>query len=187
MFLAILVLIFSPSLSIEDRASRREQSPLQNTHSEESASTHEADSLPEVPQPKADAEASPSSITAAADPLRNTPAKPAAHGSYETARERKIWYGLVAFGHSAAVFDAYTTRRAISGNYGVESDPVMRPFANSNAMYFATQVTPTILDYVGHRMMTSEHPWMRRVWWVPQVAGSSLSLGAGIHNYRLVP
>ena len=157
-------------------------------HSDESVSTKNVtSSLPDAPLPKEEAEASSSSITAAADPLLKTPVKPAARGSYETARDRKIWYGLVALGHSAAVFDAYSTRRAISGNYGVEADPVMRPFANSNALYFATQVTPTILDFVGHRMMTSEHPWMRRVWWVPQVAGSSLSLGAGIHNYRLVP
>lgn len=187
MFLATLVLLFSPSLAMENPASGPEQSAVRNMHSEESSSTDAVSSLPDAPQPKADAEASSSSITAAADPLRNAPIKPAAHGSYETVRERKIWYGLIALGHSAAGFDAYSTRRAISGNYGVEADPVMRPFANSNAIYFATQVTPTILDYVGHRMMTSEHPWMRRVWWVPQVAGSGLSLGAGIHNYRLVP
>jgi hypothetical protein len=187
LFLATLVLLFSPSLPMENPDSNGEQSAVQYAHAEESASAHEAYTLPDAPQPKADAEASSSSITAAASPLRNAPAKPAVRGGYETARERKIWYGLVALGHSAAAFDAYSTRRAISGNYGVETDPVMRPFANSNAMYFATQVTPTILDYVGHRMMTSEHPWMRRMWWVPQVAGSSLSLGAGIHNYRLAP
>jgi hypothetical protein len=85
------------------------------------------------------------------------------------------------------VFDAYTTRRAISGGYGVESNPTMRPFAQSNAIYFATQVTPVVMDYVGHRMMTSNHSWMRRMWWVPQLAGTSLSLGAGVHNYKMVP
>ncbi len=126
-------------------------------------------------------------ILPASESFLKTPVKPAATGSYETARQRKIWYGLVAAGHSAAVFDAYTTRRAVSGGYGTESDPLLRPFANSNAMYFATQVSPAVMDYLGHRMMTSDHPWMRRMWWVPQVAGTSLSLTAGIHNYRLVP
>ena len=115
-----------------------------------------------------------------------TPVKPAGRGSYETARQRKIWYGLMAAGHSAAVFDAYTTRQAISGGYGTESDPLLRPFANSNAMYFATQVSPAIMDFLGHRMMTSNHTWMRRMWWVPQVAGTGMSLTAGVHNYRLV-
>jgi len=127
------------------------------------------------------------SITPGSQPFSNTSVKPAVQGSYETARQRKIWYGLVAASSGAAAFDAYTTRRAVSGGYGVEGDPMLRPFAHSNAIYAATQVSPAILDYVGHRMMTSHHEWMRKMWWVPQVAGTSFSFGAGIHNYRLVP
>ncbi len=127
------------------------------------------------------------SITPGSQPFSNAPVKPAIQGSYETARQRKIWYGLVAASSGAAAFDAWTTRRAVSGNYGVEGDPILRPFAHSNAIYAATQVSPAILDYVGHRMMTSHHEWMRKMWWVPQVAGTSFSFGAGIHNYRLVP
>jgi hypothetical protein len=189
LILASLLLLFSPAFPVDKPASPIEQSTQLNGHTEESPSTKTGNSsLPDAPLAKADvskdAEAITPGITASA---LKTPVKPAARGSYETERERKIWYGLVAVGHSTAIFDAYTTRRAISGNYGAESDPLMRPFAHSNAMYFATQVSPAILDYLGHRMMTSEHPWMRRVWWVPQVAGSSLSISAGIHNYRLVP
>jgi hypothetical protein len=127
------------------------------------------------------------SITPGSQPFSNAAIKPAIHGTYETARQRKIWYGLVAASSGAAAFDAWTTRRAVSGNYGVEGDPLLRPFAHSNAIYAATQVSPAILDYVGHRMMTSHHEWMRKMWWVPQVAGTSFSLGAGVHNYRLVP
>jgi hypothetical protein len=127
------------------------------------------------------------SITPGSQPFSNAPVKPAIQGSYETARQRKIWYGLVVASSGAAAFDAWTTRRAVSGNYGVEGDPLLRPFAHSNAIYAATQVSPAILDYVGHRMMTSHHEWMRKMWWVPQVAGTSFSFGAGIHNYRLVP
>jgi hypothetical protein len=127
------------------------------------------------------------SITPGSQPFSNAAIKPAIHGTYETARQRKIWYGLVAASSGAAAFDAWTTRRAVSGDYGVEGDPLLRPFAHSNAIYAATQVSPAILDYVGHRMMTSHHEWMRKMWWVPQVAGTSFSLGAGVHNYRLVP
>jgi hypothetical protein len=127
------------------------------------------------------------SITPGSQPFSNAAIKPAIHGTYETARQRKIWYGLVAASSGAAAFDAWTTRRAVSGNYGVEGDPLLRPFAHSNAIYAATQVSPAVMDYLGHRMMTSNHQWMRKLWWVPQVAGTGFSLGAGIHNYRLVP
>jgi hypothetical protein len=126
-------------------------------------------------------------ITPGIEPFTPAPVKPAARGSYETARQRKIWYGLVVTGHSAALFDAYTTRRAISGGYGSESNPMLRPFAHSNAIYAATQVSPALMDYLGHRMMTSNRPWMRRLWWVPQVAGAGFSVSAGVHNYRVVP
>jgi hypothetical protein len=105
----------------------------------------------------------------------------------ESPRQRKIWYALMVTGHSAAAFDAWSTRRAVSGGYGTESDPLMRPFAHSGAMYAATQVSPAVMDYLGHRMMVSNHGLLRRFWWLPQVAGASFSFGAGIHNYRVVP
>jgi hypothetical protein len=113
--------------------------------------------------------------------------KPVTPDAYETPRKRKIWYGLIAGGHSASVLDAWTTRRAISGGYGVEGDPIQRPFANSGAVYASTQVCPLIMDYIGYRMMRSSHSWMRKTWWIPQTAGASVSAGAAIHNYRLVP
>jgi len=113
--------------------------------------------------------------------------KPATTESYETPRQRKIWYGLIAASTGAAALDAWTTRRAINGGYGVENDPIQRPFAHSGAIYATTQITPLIMDYVGHRMMRSSHPWVRRAWWVPQAASASVSLGAGIHNYRMAP
>ncbi len=153
--------------------------------------------LPETPAPKAISASnsnadnasleSSESITPGGQPFSNTPLRPAIQGTYETARQRKIWYGLVAASSGAAAFDAWSTRRAVSGGYGVEGDPLLRPFAHSNAIYAATQVSPAIMDYLGHRMMTSHHEWMRRIWWVPQVAGTSFSLGAGIHNCRMVP
>jgi hypothetical protein len=121
------------------------------------------------------------------EPILKTPVKPPTTESYETPRKERIWYGLMAAGHGAAAFDAWTTRRAISGGYGVEGDPLQRPFAHSGAIYATTQVTPLIADYLGHRMMRSRHPWMRRMWWVPQAASASISLGAGIHNYYVVP
>ena len=89
--------------------------------------------------------------------------------------------------HSAAAFDAWSTRRAISGGYGTESNPLLRPFSHSNAIYAATQVSPAVMDYLGRRMMMSQRGWVRRMWWMPQAVGASFSISAGVHNARLVP
>jgi hypothetical protein len=153
--------------------------------------------LPDVPAPKVagssgtDADASSSSSTEGigpgSQPFSNAPIKPAVDRPVESPRQRKIWYSLMAAGHGAAAFDAWSTRRAVSGGYGTEGDPLLRPFAHSGAMYAATQVSPAIMDFIGRRMMTSNHGLMRRFWWVPQAAGAGFSFGAGIHNYRAVP
>ena len=126
-------------------------------------------------------------VSPAIQPASNPLLKNGGDVPLETPRERGIWYGLMAVSHSAAAFDAYSTRRAISGNYGVEGNPMLRPFSHSNAMYVATQVSPAIMDYIGHRMLKSHNTLIHRFWWVPQTAGGSVSLAAGIHNYRLVP
>jgi len=150
--------------------------------------------LPETPLPKVDvskaddaASRGTESSSAAIQPLINSPVKPVTPDSYETPRKRKIWYSLIAAGHSASALDAWTTRRAISGGYGAEGDPIQRPFANSGAIYASTQVCPLLMDYIGYRMMRSSHSWMRKTWWIPQAASASVSAGAAIHNYRLVP
>jgi hypothetical protein len=124
-------------------------------------------------------------MTPGSAPILNVPVKPATAESYETPRQRKIWYGLMVVSHGSAAFDAWTTRRAISGGYGVEGDPLQKPFANSGAIYATTQVVPVITDFLGHRMMRSRHSWIRRTWWVPQAVSASVSFSAGIHNYNL--
>lgn len=148
---------------------------------------------PDAPNPKtsvaANSETESSSLALEPAPSSaslKSPLKPATPESYETARQRKIWYGLMAAGHGAAAFDAWTTRRAVSGGYGTEGDPLQRPFANSGAIYATTQVVPALMDFLGHRMMRSESPTIRKFWWIPQAASTGVSLGAGIHNYRLV-
>jgi hypothetical protein len=142
-------------------------------------------SLPDAPAPKADSQ--PAAETAAgSEPFLAARAKPVMHGSYESPRQRKIWYSLIVATHGAAAFDAWTTRRALTAGVGTEGDPLMRPFANSNAIYAATQVLPAAMDYLGHRMINSDHPTLRRFWWLPQALAAGGSLGSGIHNYRLV-
>jgi hypothetical protein len=115
------------------------------------------------------------------------PGKPAFNPEDVSERQKKVWYALTVASSGAAGFDAWSTRRAISGGYGTESNPLLRPFVHSNALYAATQVSPLVLDYVGRKMMTSRHPLLRRMWWLPQSAGTGMSLFAGVHNVGVVP
>jgi len=105
----------------------------------------------------------------------------------ESPVRHRVWFSLAIAGHSAAAFDAWSTRRALSHNYAREDNPLLRPFAHSGALYVAVQASPALMDYLGHRMMTSRHPWLRRMWWLPQSAGTALSLGSGVHNTLLGP
>ena len=99
----------------------------------------------------------------------------------DRARNSRIWYSLVVFDHTAAGFDAYSTRQAI-GHGAVELNPFLKPFANSAAIYPALQVWPTAMDLVGGRMMHSQNRLMRKVWWVPQVASTVAFVSFGFHN-----
>ncbi len=146
--------------------------------------TPAAASLPSAPEPKVTPDAEPAGLRAASQPFR--PVRPAVTRPYETPRQRKIWYGLMVAGHSGAAFDAWSTRRAISGGYGQEANPFLRPFAKSNAIYAATQVSPAFMDFLGKRMMVSQNPWIRKLWWVPQVAGTGMSFASAAHNVSLV-
>jgi hypothetical protein len=142
-----------------------------------------------MPQPKLEiATESSSAEPAAFQPgaLAFEPVKSASHRGFENRNQKKIWYGLMVAGHSGAAFDAWSTRRALSGNWGTEADPLMRPFAHSGAIYAATQVAPLLMDFIGRRAMNSERPWVRRLWWVPQTVGASMSFQAAIHNVGVV-
>ena len=137
--------------------------------------------LPSAPEPKAKADADPAAVRpAAAQPFQ--PVKPVLTRPRETPRQRKIWYALTIAGSGGAAFDAWSTRRAISGGYGQEANPFLRPFANSNALYAATQLSPALMDFIGKRMMVSEHSLLRKAWWLPQAAGAGISFFAGAHN-----
>lgn len=146
-------------------------------------------SAPSMPEPRANRGGESSSAEPAAAQPRAfafEPVKPAAQRSYDNRTQKRIWYGLAAAGHGGAAFDAWSTRRALSGNYGTESDPLMRPFAHSGAVYAATQVTPLLMDMIGKRAMVSEHMWVRRLWWVPQSVGATLSFTTAVHNVGVV-
>ena len=100
----------------------------------------------------------------------------------EERRKKQMWIGLGIAEHSAATFDAWTTRRAITTVGAQELNPLLKPFAGNASLYAAIQVGPLVMDYVGKKMMYSRHDWVRRMWWVPQSASFASSLFCGAHN-----
>jgi hypothetical protein len=152
--------------------------------------------LPSMPKPKVDTDRETDGVTAnvagaeAVQPPRAAlaiqPMKPAYTRPRETRGQRVAWYTLMAAGHGAAAFDAYSTRLAVSGNYGSETNPFLRPFSHSSALYAVTQVSPAVMDFIGKRMMVNENRWVRKMWWLPQAAGSGFSVFAGVHNLSVV-
>jgi len=196
MFLAAALLMFGlpqgvPGVSVDSATS-----PIKTEIVKEEAAPSSA--LPVAPTPKAAANdavpAAGESSSVSAEPFLPgagiqpaAPPKAAIRGPrYEAPKQRIAWIGLSAAGHGAAGFDAYSTRRAISSGYGNESNPLLRPFVHSGALYVASQVSPTVMDFVGHKMMTNRRPWVRKMWWVPQAAGAGFSFAAGMHNMSLV-
>lgn len=180
---AALLLLWLPNSDLPKPATSDSPAATNALASESSKNSAARPALPDAPVAKSEATVESSSL--AIKPLSNSPLKPAMERPLPTPRQQKLWYTFMAVGHSAAAFDAYSTRRAVSGNYGTEGNPLLRPFSHSNAIYAATQVSPAVMDYVGRRMMTSSHPMLRKFWWVPQVAGAGFSFGAGMYNYTL--
>jgi len=176
---ALLLIVSIPQMDDAAKAVSDTPAVAANSTTKDSSSASE---LPAMPTPKADAAA----ILPAAPAQPFLPVKPVYTRPRETHRQRVIWYGLAVAGHSGAAFDAWSTKRAVTGGYGQESNPFLRPFANSNAIYAATQVSPAVMDYLGKRMMVSQNRWIRKMWWVPQVAGASFSFAAGAHNIGVV-
>jgi hypothetical protein len=102
----------------------------------------------------------------------------------ESAPARRNWLMLSVAEHSAATFDAYSTRQAVSRG-AVEQDPLMRPFAHSPAIYAAIQVGPVLFDVLARHMQRSDYNFERRTWWVPQTASTGMSIFAGVHNLTI--
>jgi hypothetical protein len=182
MVIATLLLICSIP-QMDDTAKMVNDSPVVVTDSATRDSTLVA-ALPSAPAPKVKADAELITPNPAAQPF--LPVKPVLTRPRETPRQRKMWYGLALAGHSGAAFDAWSTHRAVAGHYGQEANPFLRPFAGSNAIYGATQVSPVVMDFLSKRMMVSQHGWVRKIWWLPQAAGASMSFVSGAHNVGVV-
>ena len=122
-------------------------------------------------------------------PAANLPNAPLVAGpigriGVERLPSRRTWIALSVLQHSAAVFDAYSTRQAVESG-ATEQNPLLKPFASSPAIYAATQVCPLILDYAGRRMQLSHNSLVRRMWWLPQSTGAAVSIFSGVHNMNV--
>jgi len=193
MFLAAALLVFSfpQQVPVAMSVSDAPAAAADSAKTDSTSSSTLVAALPAAPAPKLTTGNSESTSAEAILPgaaiQPANPPKPAIRGvRYETPKQKVAWIGLSVAGHGAAAFDAYSTRQAISRGYGTESNPLLRPFAHSGAIYVATQVNPTVMDYLGHKMMTNRRPWVRKIWWVPQAAGAGFSVAAGAHNLSLV-
>ena len=102
-----------------------------------------------------------------------------------SARENLAWRGLMVASHSAAVFDAWSTRNSLSQGRGYERNPLMRPFASNGSIYAATQVAPTGLDFLSRYMLHRSNPVVRKLWWVPQTAFTAGSIWVGTRNVHV--
>ena len=116
------------------------------------------------------------------------PEKPAAKHIrlFPNEASEEKWIALSVATHGAAVFDPWSTRRAISSG-DVETNPFIRPFADSSAVYGALQLTPALLDFISRRMMRSHNQFIRQHWWMPQTVAIGISISAGAHNRHAEP
>lgn len=155
---------------------------------ERSSAAAPAAAEPQNPQPQvllASNAAAPEALVVSA-PQQNLlihPAvvKPAPEKPQVSLRQREVFYSLMAAEHGAAVLDAWSTRQVLQQG-GRELDPLVRPFAHSATLYPALQVTPVAVDYFAAKLMRSNHPVLRKLWWVPQVVATSGSVYCGIAN-----
>jgi hypothetical protein len=97
----------------------------------------------------------------------------------------RTWQALLVAQHSAAVFDAWSTRKALTSGNGYERDPLLKPFVNSATIYPATQAAPLLFDFLGYKMMSSHNRYLRHTWWLPQAASFAGSIWCGSRNLRV--
>ncbi len=102
-----------------------------------------------------------------------------------TLGQQHAWMALTVLQHSTAALDAWSTRKSINSGHGHELNPLMKPFAGSGAIYAAIQVAPLGTDYLARRFMQSQHPTLRKLWWLPQAASSVGFTFSSVNNLRV--
>ena len=199
MFLAIAVLMIHPQLATTSSLQAKKAAIDASAGITVSAGTEDAEnSLPtltaSLEAPAQPAAESSEALPEAPLPMAVTAPAPMAYLSSgkrmtvsvgelraENRRKELMWKGLVIASSGAATFDAWSTRRAITGG-AVELNPLLRPFAGNASLYAAIQVGPALMDFAGKKMMYSRYSWVRHMWWVPQSASFVSSIFCSSHN-----
>ena len=104
------------------------------------------------------------------------------------AAKSKPILALAAVQTAALVSDGITTRQFLRRGY-TEVDPLTRiligrkPTWGRMAPLGAVQVVAGM--WLAERMAASQHLWVRRLWWLPQMMGTAGNLAATAHNVTL--
>jgi len=99
-----------------------------------------------------------------------------------------LWLTLSLAGQAAMLADVKTTLDMKHSNpiTFYESDPFARPFVNlPPPAYVATSVgLSSAVSLAGWKLSGSENRWLRRHWWLPQLAQIALNAKCAFHNAR---
>lgn len=98
---------------------------------------------------------------------------------------KRQWVVLTALQHGSATFDAWSTRQSLASGNGYERNPLLKPFANSAAIYPAIQLAPLGADWISWRMARSSKPFMRKMWWLPQSVATAGFIWSGVRNLHV--
>ena len=108
-------------------------------------------------------------------------------GLCRATRDKRV-VGFAAVQTAALISDGVTTRQYLRRGY-TEVDPIAKVFLGSKPTWArmaplgAVQVVAGM--WLAERMATSRHVWVRRFWWLPQVAGIAGNSAATAHNVAL--
>lgn len=101
------------------------------------------------------------------------------------------WIFLLALLHAGAgAADEVTALHGLERTHCcLEADPIIRAIAGQHP----GPVSLTLIGALGvtgtaglaYAMRHSSHKWVRRAWWVPQVAAAGIHFGYALHNHRL--
>jgi hypothetical protein len=95
---------------------------------------------------------------------------------------------LGAIQTAALISDGVTTRQYLSRGY-TEVEPVARILIGSKPTWGRMAPIGAVQVFAGmwlaERMSTSQHVWIRRFWWLPQMLGTAGNVAASLHNLPL--
>ena len=99
--------------------------------------------------------------------------------------ERRLWAALMAASLGSAAADVHCTIQILHEG-GYETDPLARPLTNLPTPAYATlsMMGAAGVDWLGLKLQSSHHVWIRRFWWVPQALQIQSNIVGAAHCAR---